>query len=106
MTDSPHSGQTIEAFRALRDCSGGIETELTRHFEQKARRLFTVVNPLSIINNYLQIVSQKLGGDTSEPELDILRGDLPGRTDYPGNLGDHAEQTGRETVNATASLRE
>ena len=101
------AAKTIDSFRMLRDCSGGIEAELTRHFEQKARKVVhEVVNPLSIINNYLQIVSQKLGGDTGvSRELDILKEEICRVERIIRNLGDHAEQSPAvETVNVNSVI--
>ena len=101
------AARTIDSFRTLRDCSGGIEAELARHFEQKARKVVhEVVNPLSIINNYLQIVSQKLGGDTGvSRELDILKEEISRVERIIRRLGDHAEQPPTaETVNVNSVI--
>ncbi len=72
------AARTLEAYRRLRDGSQAVTAELTRNFEQRARKVVhEAVNPLSIINNYLQIVSEKLGEETGVgKELEILKEEL------------------------------
>jgi len=101
------AANTLETFRTLRSCSVGIEAELTRHFEQKARKVVhEVVNPLSIINNYLQIVSQKMESDPgASRELDILKEEISRVERIIRKLGDQAEQLPAvETVNVNSVI--
>lgn len=69
---------SIESWRKIRDREQQLETELRNHFEQQARKVIhEAANPLSIIKNYLKIVSQRHSADNSlQPELDILREEI------------------------------
>jgi len=92
---SSMAAKTLEAFSRLRDQSQETAAELTRNYEQRARKVVhEVVNPLGIINNYLKIVSQKLGDNAGVGrELEILREEiarveriirkLSGQTEHP-----------------------
>lgn len=66
------------SFRALRERDRLLSAELTGRFEQKARKIVhEAVNPLVIINNYLQIFAGKLGdGADGHQEMTILKEEI------------------------------
>ncbi|MGB9081554.1 MAG: HDOD domain-containing protein, partial [Desulfuromonadaceae bacterium] len=69
---------SLESFRALQQRDRMISAELTRQFEQKARKVVhEAVNPLGIINNYLNIFAEKLGDVADvQQELNILKEEI------------------------------
>lgn len=72
------SAGSLESFRLFQQRDKMVVAELTRQFEQKARKVIhEAVNPLGIINNYLNIVAEKLG-DTADvqQELRILKEEI------------------------------
>ena len=72
------AAKNFAAFRALREREQAIEAELARKFEQKARNVIhETVNPLSIINNYLKIVAEKLSeAPEVQQEFSILKDEI------------------------------
>jgi nitrogen-specific signal transduction histidine kinase len=69
---------SIEAWREMRCNEQNIETSVTNRFKLHARKTaHEAGNPLSIIKNYLKIVTQKLSGENDvRLELDILREEI------------------------------
>jgi len=68
----------LASFRSLQQRDQRVAADLTRQFEQKARKVVhEAVNPLGIINNYLNIFAEKLGdGADAQPELTILKEEI------------------------------
>lgn len=72
------AANSIEAWRGMQERKYSVEADLTKRFEQHARKVFHEAgNPLSIINNYLSSIRKKLP-DTNNlhQELDILREEI------------------------------
>lgn len=69
---------SLESFRSLQQRDQRVTADLTRLFEQKARKVVhEAVNPLGIINNYLNIFAEKLGaGADAQQELTILKEEI------------------------------
>lgn len=69
---------SIEGWREIRSRELRLEGELISHFEQQSRKVVhEAANPLSIIKNYLKILSQRYDADSSlQPELEILREEI------------------------------
>jgi signal transduction histidine kinase/HD-like signal output (HDOD) protein len=69
---------SFASLQALRQRDHLISADLTGRFEQKARKVIhEAVNPLGIINNYLQIFAGKLGdGADGQQELTILKEEI------------------------------
>ena len=79
MTSFAHmAAQSLATFRSLRDREQAIESDLAHKFEQNARKVIhETANPLSIINNYLKIVSQKMSTNPEvQQELSILNDEI------------------------------
>jgi HD-like signal output (HDOD) protein/signal transduction histidine kinase len=88
------AARTLEAFRLLREHSQGVAAEIARNYEQNVRKLVhEVVNPLGIINNYLQIVARKVGDeDGVGRELVILKEEIARVERIIRRVGDQAER--------------
>lgn len=98
---------SLESFRALQQRDRMVSAELTRQFEQKARRVVhEAVNPLGIINNYLNIFAEKLGdGADVQQELNILKEEIFRVERIVRRLNDQPEQPlPVETVNINALI--
>ncbi len=69
---------SIEALREIRAHEKTIEADLTSRFEMQARRVVHEAgNPLSVIKNYLKIVTLKIPGESGvQQELDILEEEI------------------------------
>lgn len=69
---------SIEAWREMRNNEENIETNVTNRFKLLARKaVHEAGNPLSIIKNYLKIVTQKLSDENDvRLELNILREEI------------------------------
>lgn len=69
---------SLESFRSLLLRDQRVAADLTRQFEQKARKVIhEAVNPLGIINNYLNIFAGKLAdGADVQQELSILKEEI------------------------------
>ncbi|HIJ95237.1 MAG TPA: HDOD domain-containing protein [Desulfuromonadales bacterium] len=79
MTRFAHLAATsIDAWRGLRNTEKQIAAEVADRYELQARRVIHEAgNPLSIIKNYLKIVSLKIPGENEiHHELDILREEI------------------------------
>ena len=105
MTNFAHlAAVSIEACRSMRERENTLETNLASRFEQHARKVVHEAgNPLSIIKNYLKIVSQKLPIDNGvQEELEILREEIDRVTLILKRLGDLSEEpkaTGSVDIN-------
>jgi len=96
------AARSLEMFRALRERDQGVAADLTRQFEQKARKVIhEAVNPLGIINNYLKIFADKLGDAPEvQQELTILKEEISRVERIVRSLNDLPEQPApAETVN-------
>lgn len=97
------AARSLEMFRSLRERDQEIAADLTRQFEQKARKIIhEAVNPLGIINNYLNIFADKLGDAPDvQQELTILKEEISRVERIVRSLNDLPEQPApAETVNA------
>jgi len=72
------TAEILESFRVLQQRDQRMTAEITGQFEQKARKVIhEAVNPLGIINNYLNIFADKLGDNTDvQQELTILKEEI------------------------------
>jgi len=98
---------SIESFRLLQQRDQKLAADLTRQFEQKARKVIhEAVNPLGIINNYLNIFADKLGdGADVQQELSILKEEIFRVERIVRRLNDLPEQPlPAETVNVNALI--
>jgi putative nucleotidyltransferase with HDIG domain len=97
---------SLESFRALQLRDRMIAAELTRQFEQKARKVIhEAVNPLGIINNYLNIFAEKLGDADVQQELNILKEEIFRVERIVRRLNDQPERPlPVETVNINALI--
>ena len=68
----------IAALRTVKNREQHLENNLISHFEQQTRKVVhEAANPLSIIKNYLKILSQRYAADSGlQPELEILREEI------------------------------
>ncbi|MDU0459504.1 MAG: HDOD domain-containing protein [Geobacteraceae bacterium] len=84
---------SIESWRDMRNREVCHEATLARQFEHHSRKVIHETgNPLSIIKNYLAIVSQKLpGDDTILQELEILGEEIDRVTQIISRMGNIAE---------------
>lgn len=97
----------IASFRSLQQRDLRIREDLTRQFEQKARKVIhEAVNPLGIINNYLHILAEKLGdGVDVQQELSILKEEIFRVERIVRRLNDLPEQSlPVETVNVNSLI--
>ena len=95
MTVFAHSAAaSFASFRALGQRDRLISADLTGRFEQRARKVVhEAVNPLGIINNYLQIFAGKLGeGADGQQELTILKEEISRVERIIRRLNDRSEQ--------------
>jgi signal transduction histidine kinase/HD-like signal output (HDOD) protein len=98
---------SIQAWRDLRANEEAIVTALTFRFQQHARKVVHEAgNPLSIIKNYLKIVSQKLPVDNAaDQELGILREEVDRVALILQRLGDLGEiAPARESVDINGMI--
>lgn len=81
---------SLETWRELRSREQKLETTLNSRFERHVRRaVHEAGNPLSIIKNYLKIVSRKLPEDSDvQQELGILREEIDRVTQIVRQLSD------------------
>ncbi len=97
----------IGQLRAMRQREERLAAELTNSFEQNARRVIhEAANPLGILNNYLQILAERVG-DTAEvqQELAILKEEIFRVERIVRRLGDQPERpTAAESVNVNALI--
>jgi putative nucleotidyltransferase with HDIG domain len=99
------AAKSIESFRLLQQRDQKVAAELSRQFEQKARKVIhEAVNPLGIINNYLNIFADKLGDVADvQQELNILKEEIFRVERIVRRLNDLPEQSlPVETVNVNA----
>lgn len=84
---------SIESWRGMQEQANRREADLTRHFEQHARKIVHEAgNPLGIIKNYLSIMSKKLPGDTKVlHELDIVKEEIERVTQILRRMGSLTE---------------
>lgn len=84
---------SIEACRKLQERDQKLEMALSYRFKQHARKVVHEAgNPLSIIKNYLKIVSQKLPDENSvHQDLDILKEEIDRVAQILRQLGDMTE---------------
>lgn len=84
---------SIETWRELQGREQKLETSLQSRFELHARKIaHEAGNPLSIIKNYLKIVSRKLPDEIGvHQELDILREEIDRVTQIIRRLSDLTE---------------
>jgi nitrogen-specific signal transduction histidine kinase len=97
----------IETCREKRDSEQKLELTLSSRFEQRARKaVHEAGNPLSIIKNYLKIVSQKLPDDNDvHQELEILREEIDRVTHILQHLTDLSESPpAMDTVDINAVI--
>jgi len=68
----------LESWRKTKERENKLQAELISQFDLQARKVIhEAANPLSIIKNYLQIISQRNSADNSLlPVLDILREEI------------------------------
>jgi len=108
MTDFARlAAKSIESFRLLQQRDQKAAADLARQFEQKARKVIhEAVNPLGIINNYLNIVAEKLGDVADvQQELSILKEEIFRVERIVRRLNDLPEQPlPVETVNVNALI--
>jgi putative nucleotidyltransferase with HDIG domain len=98
---------SFASFRILQQREELITADLTHRFEQKARKVIhEAVNPLGIINNYLQIFAGKLeDGADGQQELTILKEEISRVERIIRRLNDQAEQPlPVESVNVNALI--
>jgi putative nucleotidyltransferase with HDIG domain len=101
------AAKSIESFRLLQQRDQKVAADLTRQFEQKARKVIhEAVNPLGIINNYLNIFADKLGDVADvQQELSILKEEIFRVERIVRRLNDLPEQPlPVETVNVNALI--
>ena len=101
------AAKSIASFRLLQQRDQKTAADLTRQFEQKARKVIhEAVNPLGIINNYLNIFADKLGDDAdAQQELSILKEEIIRVERIVRRLNDLPEQPlPVETVNVNALI--
>jgi nitrogen-specific signal transduction histidine kinase len=97
----------IETCREKRDNEQKLELTLSSRFEQRARKaVHEAGNPLSIIKNYLKIVSQKLPDDNDvHQELEILREEIDRVAHILQHLTDLSEAPpAKDTVDINAVI--
>ena len=82
------------SFRALQQRDHLISADLTGRFEQKARKVIhEAVNPLGIINNYLQLFAVRLGeGAEGQQEMAIIKEEISRVERIIRRLNDQSEQ--------------
>jgi len=70
--------EILGSFRLLLQRDQRVTADITRQFEQKARKVIhEAVNPLGIINNYLDIFAEKVGDNADvQQELSILKEEI------------------------------
>lgn len=98
---------SFASFRALQQREELITADLTRRFEQKARKVIhEAVNPLGIIDNYLHIFAGKLeDGADGQQELAILKEEISRVERIIRRLNDRVEQPlPVESVNVNALI--
>lgn len=83
-----------------------IEAEMTRRFEQHARQVaHEAGNPLSIITNYLKIVSDRLPDDSGvRRELGILKEEIDRVGAIVRRMGDTSHRAPADTVDVNAVI--
>lgn len=99
------AAKSVASFRLLQQRDQKAAADLARQFEQKARKVVhEAVNPLGIINNYLNIVAGKLGDVADvQQELSILKEEIFRVERIVRRLNDLPEQPlPVETVNVNA----
>ena len=86
---------TLEYLRGARDRERRREADLTSRFEQRARQVaHEAGNPLSIITNYLKIVSDRLPENAGvHHELDILKEEIERVAKIVQRLGDKSPKS-------------
>jgi putative nucleotidyltransferase with HDIG domain len=97
----------LESFRKLQQRDQRLSAELYNQFEQKARKVIhEAVNPLGIINSYLNIFTEKLGdGADAQQELSILKEEIFRVERVIRRLNDQPEQPLLvETVNVNSLI--
>jgi signal transduction histidine kinase len=101
------AAELLESFRGLLQRDQRVTADVTRKFEQKARKVIhEAVNPLGIINNYLNIFAEKLG-DTADiqQELSILKEEISRVERIVRGLNDRSElPLPAETVNVNSLI--
>lgn len=99
--------EILGSFRLLLQRDQRVTAGITRQFEQKARKVIhEAVNPLGIINNYLNIFADKLG-DTADVqrELSILKEEISRVERIVRRLNDQTElPLPVETVNVNSLI--
>lgn len=99
------AASSLEQGRGMRDRERQQEAELTSRFEQRARQVaHEAGNPLSIITNYLKIVSDRMPRSAGvHHELDILKEEIDRVAKIIRRLGEKSPKThdeGEADVNA------
>jgi len=101
------AARSLEMFRSAQQRDQMISADLSRKFEQRARKVIhEVVNPLGIINNYLEIFAEKLGDSPEiQQELTILKDEISRVERIVRGLNDLPEQLlPVETVNVNSLI--
>jgi HD-like signal output (HDOD) protein/nitrogen-specific signal transduction histidine kinase len=99
---------SIDAWQELRTSEKKVEATVVGRYEQQARRIVHEAgNPLSIIKNYLKIVTQKIPEEHDvHQELDILREEIDRVThilDHLNSVDKSAYLAGTVDVNSVIS---